>query len=32
MADANNEALAEYERFTEAFLDAENNLKPVELA
>lgn len=32
MSDPANEALKDYERFTDAFLDAENNLKPVELA
>lgn len=32
MADPANEALKEYERFTDAFADAEVNAKPVELA
>lgn len=32
MSDPANEALKEYERFTDAFLDAENSIKPVELA
>lgn len=32
MSDPNNEALKEYERFTDAFADAEMNSKPVELA
>lgn len=32
MSDANNKQLAEYERFTTAFSDAEMNTRPVELA
>lgn len=32
MSDPDNEALTEYERFTDAYLAAETNLKPVELA
>jgi len=32
MADPVNEALKEYERFTDAYADAEMNIKPVELA
>lgn len=32
MADPNNEALKDYERFTDAYQDAETNIKPVELA
>lgn len=32
MSDPANEALKEYERFTDAYLEAETNLKPVELA